>query len=175
MRPGKKHSLLRLPMPFTEWLCPLSGQRLIYRDVYVVDHHGWESGIARGKDVRGSLRKVRSPLSIHEGLGQRLSRVLRPYTDDPPTILHRSGGHGKVRHRIPAALRRTVAERDADCQICGTADDLRFDHIIPRAFGGVAHEWNLWVLCTSCNQAKWHYLHPPALRIAIDRLSKALE
>ena len=95
MRPGKKHSLLRLPMPFTEWLCPLSGQRLIYRDVYVVDHHGWESGIARGKDVRGSLRKVRSPLSIHEGLGQRLSRVLRPYTDDPPTILHRSGGHGK--------------------------------------------------------------------------------
>lgn len=42
----------------------------------------------------------------------------------------------------------------AQCQMCGTTDDLTFDHIIPKIRGG-GNSWdNLCIMCGPCNVAK---------------------
>jgi len=40
------------------------------------------------------------------------------------------------------------------CQLCGTADDLTFDHIIPKIRGGGNSFDNLCIMCGPCNVAK---------------------
>lgn len=41
-----------------------------------------------------------------------------------------------------------------NCQICGTNEDLTFDHIIPRSWGGTNEMDNLCILCKKCNGMK---------------------
>lgn len=127
-------------------------------------------------DVEATFLEQRwSVLAIHWGLGHRLSRVLRPHTDDPSQISYKSGGHGKVRRYIPVSVRRSILERDQRCQMCGSENDIVLDHIFPRAFGGVGVEWNLWLLCNPCNQAKASYLYVPGLVLALERLACNIE
>ncbi len=40
------------------------------------------------------------------------------------------------------------------CQYCGARDDLTFDHVIPRAAGGVTSWDNVVAACASCNLRK---------------------
>lgn len=40
------------------------------------------------------------------------------------------------------------------CQICHTADNLSFDHIIPVSQGGLTVRENLAILCKPCNELK---------------------
>jgi hypothetical protein len=50
---------------------------------------------------------------------------------------------------------RAVFHRDGGCcRICGSADKLHVDHIIPRAKGGSDLMDNLWLLCDQCNLSK---------------------
>ena len=60
--------------------------------------------------------------------------------------------------RIPRELRLAVFTRDAytcqQCQLQGTTENLRADHIIPERDGGPATMENLQTLCVSCNSAK---------------------
>jgi 5-methylcytosine-specific restriction endonuclease McrA len=56
------------------------------------------------------------------------------------------------------------------CQYCGAKGDLTFDHVIPRASGGVTSWENVVAACSKCNlkkgskslrQARMHLQKPP--------------
>lgn len=49
---------------------------------------------------------------------------------------------------------RLLILQDGKCAHCGTADDLTFDHIVPRSRGGRNVFHNFQLLCSPCNQAK---------------------
>lgn len=57
--------------------------------------------------------------------------------------------------RPPAFTRFNLFLRDAfACQYCGRADDLTFDHVIPRSRGGRTTWENIVTACAPCNLAK---------------------
>ncbi len=55
----------------------------------------------------------------------------------------------------PAFTRFNVFLRDRfSCQYCGSADDLTFDHLIPRCKGGLTRWDNVVTACSPCNLKK---------------------
>jgi 5-methylcytosine-specific restriction endonuclease McrA len=57
--------------------------------------------------------------------------------------------------RNPAFTRFNVFLRDHfKCQYCGAADDLTFDHVIPRSRGGRTTWNNVVAACSPCNLLK---------------------
>ena len=57
--------------------------------------------------------------------------------------------------RFPAFTRFNVFLRDRfTCQYCGEREDLTFDHVIPRAKGGVTSWENVVAACSPCNLRK---------------------
>jgi 5-methylcytosine-specific restriction endonuclease McrA len=62
--------------------------------------------------------------------------------------------------RRPAFTRFNVFLRDSfGCQYCGVnlpAEDLTFDHVIPRSRGGVTKWTNVVTACSPCNLRKGH-------------------
>ena len=56
---------------------------------------------------------------------------------------------------IPERVRTYVWRRDmARCAVCGSVQDLEFDHIIPRSRGGASTVGNVQIICASCNEKK---------------------
>lgn len=54
------------------------------------------------------------------------------------------------------------------CQICGTREDLTFDHIIPKIRGG-GNSWdNLCIMCGSCNVAKGSRIVPGLIPLSVE-------
>lgn len=59
------------------------------------------------------------------------------------------------RKRIPDDVKQYIWTRDAgQCQSCGSAIELQFDHIIPLSMGGSNNVENLQILCGPCNRSK---------------------
>ncbi|HXZ68664.1 MAG TPA: HNH endonuclease [Alphaproteobacteria bacterium] len=57
--------------------------------------------------------------------------------------------------RQPAFTRFNVFLRDRfKCQYCGAAEDLTFDHVVPRSKGGRTTWENVVTACAPCNLAK---------------------
>src|SRR5579872_5502175 len=57
--------------------------------------------------------------------------------------------------RPPAFTRFNLFLRDSfACQYCGGAEDLTFDHVIPRSRGGRTTWENIVTACARCNLAK---------------------
>jgi 5-methylcytosine-specific restriction endonuclease McrA len=55
----------------------------------------------------------------------------------------------------PAFTRFNVFLRDKfQCQYCGSEDDLTFDHLVPRRFGGQTTWDNIVTACSPCNLRK---------------------
>ncbi len=55
----------------------------------------------------------------------------------------------------PAFTRFNVFLRDGfSCQYCGSAEDLTFDHVIPRSRGGRTTWENVVAACSTCNLRK---------------------
>ncbi|NCW67270.1 MAG: HNH endonuclease, partial [Marivivens sp.] len=51
-------------------------------------------------------------------------------------------------------IRKRIINRDRGlCQMCGNEGDS-VDHILPRSQGGTDDDWNLQLLCRSCNSSK---------------------
>ena len=61
-----------------------------------------------------------------------------------------------VRKRsITQSVKDRVWNRDGGkCVICGTNENLEFDHIIPFSKGGANSYRNIQLLCESCNREK---------------------
>ena len=56
---------------------------------------------------------------------------------------------------IPSAVKREVWARDGGrCVLCGTSDDLHFDHEIPFSKGGASTTENVRILCARHNLRK---------------------
>ena len=57
--------------------------------------------------------------------------------------------------RTPAFTRFNLFLRDAfQCQYCSSADELTFDHLIPRRLGGQTNWENIVAACSKCNLRK---------------------
>ncbi len=55
----------------------------------------------------------------------------------------------------PAFTRFNLFLRDKfACQYCGTKEDLTFDHVVPRAYGGRTTWGNVTTACAPCNLRK---------------------
>jgi hypothetical protein len=59
------------------------------------------------------------------------------------------------RTQLPEEVRIFVWRRDeGKCVLCGSNEDLEFDHIIPFSKGGSNTERNIQLLCAKCNRTK---------------------
>jgi 5-methylcytosine-specific restriction endonuclease McrA len=66
-------------------------------------------------------------------------------------------GHYGVR----TGLLKEIWDRDGSCQICGTEEELTFDHMHPRSRRGKSVPENIQILCRSCNSFKQARLLTP--------------
>lgn len=57
---------------------------------------------------------------------------------------------------IPSPVKREVWKRDkGKCVMCGSTENLRFDHIMPYSKGGTSlSAKNIQILCLACNIKK---------------------
>lgn len=101
----------------------------------------------------------------------RLLRALRPVLTDEEEV---------QRIRVGSDLRDMILARgDGECGICGTTfsssdSTPTIDHIIPQKLGGPSEEWNLRVLCHSCNSFKHVMIDPNGVMVAADRLEEQI-
>jgi hypothetical protein len=66
-----------------------------------------------------------------------------------------SSGNIESREPIPQDVRFAVWRRDeGKCVLCGSNQNLEFDHIIPVSKGGSSTERNIQLLCEKCNREK---------------------
>ena len=63
----------------------------------------------------------------------------------------------------PAFTRFNLFLRDRfNCQYCGEASDLTFDHLLPRSKGGLTTWDNVVTACSKCNLKKSNHLYHEA-------------
>jgi len=66
-----------------------------------------------------------------------------------------SGNASEDVRKIPQPVKLLVWRRDqGQCGLCGSREQLEFDHIIPVAKGGSNTERNIQLLCARCNRSK---------------------
>lgn len=62
---------------------------------------------------------------------------------------------GRKREPIPQKVKDEVWRRDGGrCVLCGSQENLEFDHIIPLSKGGSNTVRNIQLLCQKCNREK---------------------
>lgn len=67
----------------------------------------------------------------------------------------RKTGNSRSRATIPGHIMQLVFDRDGGkCVLCGSTDDLQFDHILHHSKGGADSVENLRLLCRTCNQRR---------------------
>lgn len=72
-----------------------------------------------------------------------------------PTIEKSFKKQKQKREIIPLPIKNQVWNRDnGTCVICGSKNNLEFDHIIPLSKGGSSTYRNLQILCEVCNRKK---------------------
>ncbi len=60
----------------------------------------------------------------------------------------------KLQKRVAFTRFNLFLRDEFSCQYCGTRGDLTFDHVIPRARGGVTSWQNVVAACSKCNLSK---------------------
>ena len=78
----------------------------------------------------------------------------RPVATSPPHAPDAPLGERNSR-AIPQSVKVAVAARDQGrCRMCGSADDLQYDHVVPWSRGGANTVANVQLLCGTCNRTK---------------------
>lgn len=88
-------------------------------------------------------------------------RLLRLPKIQPAMVKRPSAGLDEWA-RVSADTRLFVWTRDQGrCRNCGSTQNLHFDHVIPRAWGGSGSAENVELLCRDCNLKKGARLNAP--------------
>jgi hypothetical protein len=127
----------------------------------------FKTGQAPPEKVR-VFEKIRAGIWAYNGLfklvdgwqetvsGRRVFKFKLEIVDEPKIVS--ASGEKKVDHDrvIPTAVKLEVWKRDkGKCAICGTKENLHFDHIIPYSQGGSSKDpKNIQILCASHNLQK---------------------
>ncbi len=62
--------------------------------------------------------------------------------------------HVKPRKRVAFTRFNLFLRDEFRCQYCGSKGDLTFDHVVPRASGGITSWENVVAACSPCNLRK---------------------
>ena len=127
-------------------------------------------GGERGPEPVKVYEKIRSGIWVYNGLFRlidawqevsnarkvfkfRLEIIEDPFGQQQSPAQDRQPEHSRL---IPASVKLEVWKRDkGKCAMCGTKENLTFDHVIPYSKGGsslIAD--NIQLLCGKCNLAK---------------------
>jgi hypothetical protein len=60
----------------------------------------------------------------------------------------------RSRHISTAVMQAVWVRDEGRCVLCGSYEELQFDHIIPYSLGGANTEENIRLLCRTCNQQR---------------------
>ena len=103
------------------------------------------SGVDARERIEGAHRKAEYARKVFD------SRIAEVKGERPPSPYGISFSRA-----IPQAVKIAVAIRDeGQCVVCGSDEDLQYDHIIPFSRGGESGDPdNIQLLCGSCNRAK---------------------
>ena len=121
-----------------------------------------------GLDLNEIRAALPSDIGPQEELSKRVREVRKFFQIDTPRAGRRTlyilgpprskdlSDAGFVTSKLRAKLLKVAAGR---CQMCGRTvkdDGIRFeiDHKIPRNWGGLTVEENLWAICSLCNSGK---------------------
>jgi hypothetical protein len=96
---------------------------------------------------------LRSAEIEHDGIREVCKFHLELLEDDDQTNTHVDLKHTRM---IPSEIKQQVWKRDqGKCAVCGSSDNLHFDHIIPFSKGGASiTAENIQLLCARHNLAK---------------------
>jgi len=147
-----------------------------FSDVEGLDASFWEA--LRGANISRLMEVSQQSLDtfgmwskIYRENVDQLLRALRPVLTDEEEV---------QRIRVGSDLRSMILERGGEeCGMCGTTfsnsdSSPTIDHIIPQQLGGPSEEWNLRVLCKSCNAFKHVMIDPTGVMVAADRLEEQI-
>ena len=104
---------------------------------------------------KATTRKYRT---TPKGKAKMIEIFQRRYWKDPD--YQRMKAVARV-HGVEPELLAQIKDRDKTCQLCGSDQNLTFDHIHPVSRGGQGTVENLQVLCGPCNSFKSNRLFLP--------------
>lgn len=125
-----------------------------------------------GVDVHAIRRELGLQADEQQQLDRRIreldaTHVIERRRDGIRTlyVLHGEKDASQVTDTVPidkTTRARILHLSGGRCQMCGrtVAEDhvrLHIDHRIPREWGGLTVEWNLWALCSECNEGKRNF------------------
>jgi len=98
--------------------------------------------------------KIKQKLLENERKKQLHQQALEELIEEGKIFNERKSGE-KTREPIPKEVMNQVWNRDGGkCVLCGSQENLEFDHIIPVSKGGATTYRNLQLLCQKCNRTK---------------------
>lgn len=104
--------------------------------------------------LRNEKEQIRQELLEKERKRKLQREVLKELIDEGAIFNAVTDKDGK-RESIPQDVMDKVWNRDGGkCVICGSQENLEFDHIIPFSKGGATTYRNLQILCKKCNIEK---------------------
>ena len=106
------------------------------------------------KEIARIWRRITTAVSTYNNIVPRSKSIERMRVN----LFSGPGGskpEARTRESIPQHVRSEVWDRaGGKCVICGSTENLQYDHILPFSKGGGEMVGNLQILCRDCNLAK---------------------
>jgi len=96
-------------------------------------------------------------IAYRDDIRSQMDQLIRVfYMSNYRPFEHKKEGANEVAGRmIPQSVKDSVWRRDnGRCAVCGSQQNLEFDHIIPFSLGGSNTYRNIQLLCETCNRTK---------------------
>jgi 5-methylcytosine-specific restriction endonuclease McrA len=110
-----------------------------------------------GKDIGGKDDEMQGVFSNLKEL--RIKPILKKYSswEHPKLRKYRKISEEDQSRKIPSHVKQKVWKRDGGkCVLCGSTQNLEYDHIIPFSKGGSNSANNIQLLCQRCNREKYN-------------------
>jgi hypothetical protein len=107
------------------------------------------------REIERQEKEVIKKKLLEREHNKRLHEEARAELFEKGELFRKYGKREKSREHISQEIMDQVWNRDGGrCVMCGSQENLEFDHIIPHSKGGAATYRNLQILCKSCNIQK---------------------